>query len=160
FAVEAMLDDQLYRDAQGRFGGQTAVFENDECGLQVVVERDRARSINAEIVGRGLSLEMDENALDDLAVLESMGDLEDRIGDVLVDFAHLAHLDQGFLRYVAGADVPVKRVYECIGFGIVAEESLANRRALRSLGFGARGAGAEQRRQLVPQLVFDGAKTK
>ncbi len=52
--------------------------------MQVVVERHHARAEEAEIGGRGLAIQMDQDALDDIALLHVTGEANRVVDGVIV----------------------------------------------------------------------------
>src|SRR5262249_21073052 len=69
-AIEVVRHDELLRDLENREGGEPTVLAEHECGLEVVVEGYDARPEHAEVRGRRLTLEVDQDALDDVALLD------------------------------------------------------------------------------------------
>ena len=120
--------------------------------LEVVVEGDRARAVAWKSDGGRLALEVNQDALDDVGVLDDARVPHRLSEDVRVDAAALAHLEECLLADAACDDVGVERVDEGVGLGVVAEEGLfgagrrpsGNRRGPRSLSRAApaRSAGS------------------
>ena len=128
-AVEAVLGHELHGDAQHAVGAEAPVFLQDEGGLEVVVEGDDPRPVRAEVVGRRLPLEVNQDALDDVAVLDR-AERVDGLGDhVLVDPPALQDAHHDVFADAAGEQVGVERVHVRVGLGVVAEERLVDAHA-------------------------------
>lgn len=76
-AVEAVLRHELARDTEHALGGDAPVLVDYERGLQVVVERHHARTVDVELVRRRLLVEMNEHAFDGVFVLDGPSQIED-----------------------------------------------------------------------------------
>jgi len=147
-------DDQLDPDPHHPFRREAPVFVHDERRLEVVVKRDDARAVDAKVGGGRLPLQVDEDPLDDLAVLDDADRVERLFDDVFVDPAPLEDLGDDLLVDPAGEEVGVERVDVSVGLGVVAEERLVPDRAVAAIAIAAhRCPGAQQRRELVAELV-------
>ena len=97
---------------------------------------------------------------DHVAVLEGARRLHRRGDDVLVDAPALEHAQEHVLADAPGEEVGVERVDVRVGLGVVAEERLGRRPRGLAAPRRASRARREQRRQLVPELVADGAEAQ
>ena len=155
--VEAMIDDELGGDARDAARREVAVLREHERRLEVVVERHDAPPVERESARRSLPIEVDEDAVDDHALLDAPRARERLGGRVVVRATAAEDLEEHGLVDGARADVGVQRVDERVGLGVVTEERLL----LAYVVAGAhRRASLEKRGELVPELIFDRAKTE
>ena len=154
-----MLGDELHGHPEHPVRAETAVFLENEGRLQVVVERDHPRSVSSKVVGRCLPLEVDQDALDHVARLDGPHRVNRLLDHVFVDPPSLEDAHHHVFTHPAGEEIGVERVNVRVGLGVVAEERLAaGGRGLAALGHC--GARAEQRRELVAELVANRAEPK
>ena len=70
-AVKTMIENEIDGDAHDGGGRQTSVLLEDERSLEVIVKRHHARAVRRKIAGGAGLVEVDQDALDSLAVLEN-----------------------------------------------------------------------------------------
>jgi hypothetical protein len=100
FAVEPVVEHEVDRHAHDSGRGQAIVFLQHEGRLQVVVERNDERTVRREIARRAVAVEVNQDAVDRVAMLDDAG-VSNRVGNrVLVRVG----AGQGFLPELAGPD--------------------------------------------------------
>jgi hypothetical protein len=99
---------------------------------------------------------MDQDAFDDRLRFDEPHASQRRFHHVFIDPAVLADLRDELFACTPLHDVGVERVDECIGLGVITEQRLADTLKLVT----SFRAGGEERRQLVTELIAEGAKAK
>ena len=135
-----MIDHELCRDARDAPRGEVTVLRKHERGLEVVVERHDAAAVEREAARRRLAIEVDQDSIDDDAFFDRARAREGQRGGVVVGAPEAHDLGERRLVDLAFADVGVERIDEGVRLRVVAEEHLADERAVVVARRGERGA--------------------